>query len=118
MNTIITDSITELIDSLLPHGAGSLTASRLRWALEQVGQVAYSEGAHDALKSLRTTEDAAAAWSVNRQRANAHVRRLHERYAVGMRVGARTWILTQQEIDAHPPARPGRPRKTNSAAAT
>jgi len=106
--------IDAMLESLLPHGAGSLTAERLRWALEQVAQEAYTEGRSTALLSLRTVEDAAEAWGVNRQRANAHVRRLHARHAVAMRVGARTWILTQEEIAAHPPGPPGRPRKVTA----
>lgn len=52
--------------------------------------------------NLRTTKDAASAWGVTRQRAHAHVVRLHQKYGVGVQIGAR-WLLTVEEIDAHHP---------------
>ena len=104
--------IDAMLDSLLPNGAGYLTAERLRWALEQVAASAYVEGRNDALISLRTVADAAEAWGVSRQRANVHIQRLHARYGVGMRVGAGLWLLTREEIAAHLPGPPGRPRKS------
>lgn len=103
MNPIVTARITEIADSL---ATGSLTLERLTWALDQVAQTAYAEGRADALLSLRTADDAAAAWNVSSARARAHIANLHRRYAVGMRIGGPrrgAWLITQQEIDSHPP---------------
>lgn len=44
--------IKTLIESLLPNGAGSLTETRLRFALEQVAQVAFTSGHDYALSNL------------------------------------------------------------------
>lgn len=112
--TTTSDLINQFTDSL-QHGG---SPARVRHALETVAAAARADGREQALLSLRTIDDAAQTWGVSRQRAHIYVSALHERFGVGMRVGARSWLLTQGEIDAHPPARPGRPRKTNSAAAT
>lgn len=110
MNDVIEDRIQSLVDSLPPHGAGSITDHRLRFALEQIAQVAYAEGKTDALRSLRTSEDAAATWGVSRARAHQRIQRLHQQHAVGAKM-AGVWLLTQEEIDQFAPVAPGRPRK-------
>lgn len=46
--------ITNLIVSLLPNGAGTITETRLRFALDQVAQVAFSAGHDFALSNLGT----------------------------------------------------------------
>jgi hypothetical protein len=96
------DLIDSLIHSMLPNGAGPLSAQRLRTALDQVAHGAYQQGRSDALLSLRTAQDAADAWRVSPQRARAYIANRHERYGMGLRVG-REWLLTQEEIDAYPP---------------
>lgn len=44
--------ITTLVESLLPNGAGTLTETRLRYALDNVAQVAFSAGHDFALSNL------------------------------------------------------------------
>lgn len=109
-DALITGEIDRLVGALLPHGAGPITEHRLRWALDQIAQRARTIGRDEALLSLRTVEDAAAAWNVSERRARAHIAHLHDRWSVGMQVG-KTWLVTQDEIDRHAPGPAGRPRK-------
>ena len=44
--------IKTLIESLLPNGAGTITETRLRFALDQVAQVAFTAGQDFALSNL------------------------------------------------------------------
>lgn len=44
--------IKTLIESLLPNGAGALTEARLRYALDNVAQVAFTSGHDYALSNL------------------------------------------------------------------
>jgi len=44
--------IENIVTSLLPHGAGTLSETRLRFALSQVAQVAFSAGHDFALFNL------------------------------------------------------------------
>jgi hypothetical protein len=44
--------IKTLIESLLPNGAGTLTETRLRYALDNVAQVAFTAGHDFALSNL------------------------------------------------------------------
>lgn len=46
--------INTLIESLLPNGAGTITEIRLRFALDQVAQVAFTVGHDFALSNLGT----------------------------------------------------------------
>lgn len=41
-----------MVESLLPNGAGTLTETRLRYALEQVAQAAFTSGHDYALSNL------------------------------------------------------------------
>ncbi len=41
-----------MVESLLPNGAGNLTETRLRFALDQVAQVAFTAGHDFALSNL------------------------------------------------------------------
>lgn len=110
MNEIVTDRINQLVESLLPHGGGTMTEHRLRMALEKIAHVAWSEGGADGLRSLRTAEDAAEAWGVTPTRARAHISRLNQRWGVGAKI-AGVWLLTRQEIEQHVPnANAPRPR--------
>lgn len=109
MNDTIVRRIDSLIAALLPNGVGTLSAQRLRTALEQVGHTAYTSGQSDALTGLRTLSDAAEAWGVSRQRASVHLARLHQQHAIGLRVRD-TWLLTADEIERYRPGPPGRPR--------
>ncbi len=108
---VVADRIALLVETLLPHGGGgTLTEVRLRWALDQVAQVAYAEGVADGLRRLRTADDAAEAWGVTPSRARAHIARLHKRWSVGSKIGG-VWLLTQAEIEQHvPDAHAPRPR--------
>lgn len=112
MNDVIQQRIDSLIAALLPNGAGTLSAQRLRTALEQVGAVAWSQGWSAALLGLRTLSDAAEAWGVSRQRAHQRITRLHQQHAVGLRVHD-TWLLTTDEIERYRPGPVGRPRRTD-----
>ena len=117
MNDIIQQRIDSLIVALLPHGTGTLSAHRLQTALQQISTLAYSQGQSDALLRLRTISDAADAWGVSRQRAHAHVARLHQQHAIGWRVRD-TWVLTTDEIERYRPGSPGRPRVKKPAGGT
>lgn len=52
--------------------------------------------------NLRSTADAAKAWGVSRQRAHVHVVRLHRVHGVGVQLGGR-WLLTTEEIEKNRP---------------
>lgn len=108
---IVKQRIQTLIASYLPNGAGTMTETRLRSALEQVAQVAWQEAENDVLMNLLTVDQAAEmiGVSVRRMRAIAQVR--HERFGIGWKVpGTRgTWLFRPQEIEALRPGPSGNP---------
>lgn len=111
--------MTTIIETLLPHGAGSITEHRLNWALDQVAQEAFSAGRAYALTNLMTVEEAAIEIGVSRRRMAEIIRTRHDRFGTGMRVG-NSWIISRDELDALRPGPEGwpkgRPRKTDGEA--
>jgi hypothetical protein len=107
---IIDDRINDLVDTLLPNGAGTLTSHRLQYALSTVAQVAFSQGESYALLSLLTVEDVAARLGVTPQRVRAIAKARHH-LGIGWQVpGSRTWLFRPQEVELLRPGRPGRPK--------
>lgn len=106
--------IDSLIESLLPHGTGTITEHRLRLALEQIATAAYAEGENQSLMSLLTIERVAEQIGVSARRMRAIAADRHERFGVGWKVpGARgTWLFRPEEIETlRPDPRFRRPKK-------
>jgi hypothetical protein len=115
--------IDNLVNSLLPHGAGSITDHRLRHALEQVAQVAFTAGQDYALTSLMDRDDAMNAVNqrliadgrnpISKRRFQAIARTQHDRFGVGYSVtGTGAWLFRPSEIDSLIPGDVGRPKKS------
>jgi excisionase family DNA binding protein len=103
------DRINRMVDSLLPNGAGPMTEHRLRHALDQVAQVAFSAGRSYALTNILTVEQAAEEIGVSRRRMAEIIRTRHDRFGTGMRVG-RSWLIHRDEIESLRPGPEGWPR--------
>lgn len=103
------DRINRMIESLLPHGAGPMTEHRLRHALDQVAQVAFSAGRSYALTNLLTVERAALEIGVSRRRMAEIIRTRHDRFGSGMRVG-KSWLIHRDELETLRPGPEGWPR--------
>lgn len=101
--------IHAMIDSLLPYGAGPMTEHRLRLALDQVAQTAFTAGRSYALLNLLTVEQAALEIGVSRRRMAEIIRTRHERFATGMRVG-NSWLIHRDELESLRPGPEGWPR--------
>lgn len=117
--------IKTLVESLLPNGAGTLTETRLRTALSQVAQVAFSAGESYSLTSLMDIEQALFAVNqklheigrepISRRRLQAIARMQHDRFGVGYNVtGTNAWLFRPSEIESLIPGVAGRPRKTKT----
>jgi hypothetical protein len=112
---IISGRIDSLIETLLPNGAGPLTDHRLRWALEQVAQVAYTEGRNRTLLGLKSASALAEELGVNRQTVYVHRRELERERnePVGLRVPD-LYLFSAEEVELlreRIQGAPGRPRK-------
>ena len=118
----IEHKIDGYVNSLLPHGAGTLTESRLRHVLNQVAQLAFREGQGYALLSLMTIDEALE--EINRQlqaigrepiskrRLQAIARNRHDRFAIGLQIGnTGVWLFRPEEIESLIPGKPGRPHE-------
>lgn len=109
---LISQKIEDLLQVFLPHGAGQMTAVRLKSALEQVAQVAFTQGEHYALISLLTVEDVAREFGISEQRVRAIAQEKHDRFYVGRKVGRNMWLFRPEELEALRPApKAGRPKK-------
>lgn len=105
--------INKLIESLLPNGAGTITETRLRTALSQVAQVAFSAGESYALTSLLTVSDVAELFGVNVSRVRAIAKRKHEQFGIGYQIpNTNQWLFRPSEIESLRPGQVGRPRKS------
>jgi hypothetical protein len=105
--------ISQQIQSLLPNGAGSITEIRLRHALDQVAQVAFSAGGSYALLSLLTVDDVADQLSVSVRRVRAIAKIKHEQFGIGFQVpNTAQWLFRPSEIESLRPGVVGRPAKT------
>lgn len=111
---IIKDRIARQVEAFLPNGAGTMTETRLRHALEAVAQEAFSQGEAYALMNLLTVRDAADRLGVSYSRMRALIRNRHERFGVGMKIseGNRTtWLIRESELEQLQPGPSGRPSK-------
>lgn len=104
-------AIDEVVDRLLPNGAGTVTESRLRQALDVLSQrIATNTRAYELL-GIRTSDELAAEWGVSRRRVQAFITTLHERWGVGRKIGG-VWCLSADEAATHRPAeKAGRPAR-------
>lgn len=110
--TIVEQRISSLIEALIPNGgAATIGETRLKTALDQVGQVAYRQGSMDILSNLLTVEDLSEMFQVSPRRIRARAQLLHDRFGVGWKVpGTRgTWLFIPSEIEIMRPGSPGRP---------
>lgn len=101
--------IQTLIDSLLPYGAGPITEHRLRFALDQVAQTAFTAGKSYALMNLLTAEEVAEELGVSPRRMRALIKTRHERFATGRQVG-KTWMIHRDELESLRPGPEGWPK--------
>jgi hypothetical protein len=105
--------INNLVESLLPNGAGTMTETRLRTALSQVAQVAFSAGESYALLSLLTVDDVAEKLGVSVRRVRAIAKIKHEQFGIGFQVpNTAQWLFRPSEIESLRPGVVGRPAKT------
>lgn len=101
-----------------------MTDHRLRHALDQIAQTAFSAGQSYALTSLMDID--ATLHEVNRRmvadgrkpiskrRLQAIARDKHDRFGVGYNFsGTNAWLFRPSEIDSLIPGHPGRPRKSD-----
>ncbi len=105
--------INNLVESLLPNGAGTMTETRLRTALSQVAQVAFSAGESYALLSLLTVDDVAEQLDVSVRRVRAIAKIKHEQFGIGYKVPkTNQWLFRPSEIESLRPGAVGRPRRS------
>lgn len=103
--------INTLIASLLPNGAGTISETRLRTALSQTAQVAFSAGESYALMSLMTVDDVAEKLGVSVRRVRAIAKIKHEQFGIGYQVpNTAQWLFRPSEIESLRPGKTGRPR--------
>lgn len=103
-----------------------MSADRITAALEALGPLFFAgdmlgirallEDIHDRaedelLDDLIATADAAAIWGVSRQRAHAHIARLHAKYGYGRLIGG-SWIIRRAHVLSSAPEAKYRPRKS------
>lgn len=100
--------IDQTIGAFLPNGAGAMTDVRLRHALDQVAQIAFSAGESYALMSLMTSDDVALQLGVSVRRIRAIAKIKHVGYQVP---GTSQWLFRPSEIETLRPGPAGRPRK-------
>lgn len=93
--TTIPGDIDRAVDALAgPNGARTVTENHARHVCEQLARHAYTEGRNDALRELRTTDDAVAALGVTR----AYVNRLAKRHNIGWHIG-RDRLFRPEDIE-------------------
>ena len=105
--------INSQIESLLPHGAGNISETRLRHAMNIIGQRAFSSGESYALLSLLTVDDVAEQLGVSVRRVRAIAKIKHEQFGVGYKVPkTNQWLFRPSEIESLRPGAVGRPRRS------
>ena len=106
--------INQLVKSLLPNGAGTISVTRLQTALDQVSQVAFSAGESYALTNLLTIDEVAEQLGVSARRVRAIAKVKHERFGIGFQVPhTAQWLFKPSEIESLRPGASGRPVKRN-----
>lgn len=107
-DSLVEQAIDEAAESI---GEGRPSPARLHHALTVLTQRVASATRGYELLNLRSVDDLAEEFGVNRQRIRALAQERHERFGVGMKFG-RSWLWSVSEIDAMRPAlTAGRPRK-------
>ena len=116
MNTLIQSKIENMVNSLLPNGAGSITSARLIRALETIAQKSYTWGENDALVSLMDIDQALVEINqrieprkISKRRLQAIAAARHERFGVGALIGG-VWLFRPSEIDGLIPGDVGHPK--------
>jgi hypothetical protein len=105
--------INQLIETILPNGAGTINEQRFRLALEQTAGTAFSAGESYALMSLMTVDDVAEQLGVSVRRIRAIAKIKHDRFGIGYQVpGTSQWLFRPSEVELLRPGAIGRPRKT------
>jgi hypothetical protein len=90
-----------------------MSETRLRTALSQVAQVAFSAGESYALLSLMTVDEVAAQLGVSVRRVRAIAKIKHEQFGIGYQVpNTSQWLFRPSEVESLRPGKSGRPRKT------
>lgn len=107
LDQLIATAIAEAKETL---GEGKLSPSRLDHALTVLAQRVEAAARDYTLSNLRTVDDLAAEFGVNRSRIRALAQERHERFGVGMKFG-NSWLWTAEEVEQMRPGPPGRPRK-------
>ena len=111
LDAMIAQAIEQAVETHLPHGAGQMTAVRLRTALQTVAQRTEAAARAYYLGNLITVDDLAAQWGVSRRYVQQIARDAHERWGKGMKI-AGTYIFSADEVEGMKPTAPrGRPRK-------
>lgn len=106
-DTLISQEIDRTCEQICEHGVTRrMSEETLRRRLETFAARVAADARSAALLSVRSAEDAAESWDVSVRRAQAHIAYLHERHAVGARIG-RAWFLTEEEIERYRPGPPG-----------
>jgi hypothetical protein len=109
--TIYEQEINNQVKSLLPNGAGSMTETRFRHALDIVAHRAFTSGENYALMSLMTSDDVALQLGVSVRRIRAIAKIKHERFGIGYQVpGTSQWLFRPSEIESLRPGPVGRPK--------
>jgi len=112
VRSIYEQKIDAMIETLLPNGAGTITASRLREAMLQVAQTAATVSEDNALMSLMTADDVAIQFGVSVRRIRAIAKVKNSQFGVGWQVpGTSQWLFRPSEIETLRPGKPGRPSK-------
>ena len=102
MDTITQDRINRLIEAITPQGAATITETKLRHALEQIAQVAYTQGEINSLMGLLTIQDVAEHYGISERRARALAANRHEKFGAGMKVEG-GWIFRPEELSGLAP---------------
>lgn len=92
------DRISAALGLLAPHLLTPQDPLYIRSVLEDLHDGAQD----DLLASLRSAQDAAAAWGVTDRRARAYIARLNQKYGIGRQFGG-SWLLRQGDIERYPP---------------
>lgn len=105
---IVNDRIEKVIEEHLPNGAGILTETQLRAALEQVAHVAWTAAESHVLINLMTVEDVSEQLGISPRRVRAIAIQKHQRFGIGWKLpGNRgTWLFKPEEV-AHLQPGPG-----------
>ena len=106
---LINQAINNAVTDLIPHGAGTVTETRLRHILKRVAAQSAQVTRSYELLNIRDTDDLMDSWGVSRRRVQAHCKNLHDRWGVGRKIG-NIWLLSADEADSHAPGPAGRPK--------